>query len=53
MAKTGKSQVKEPRKAQEKAGNTENRKSSGTKHSKMTSINFLQNFSVTVTPIRR
>lgn len=52
MAKTGKSQVQKPGNAQERAGNTNDGKSSNTKHS-TTSINFLQNFSVTVTPIRR
>ena len=53
MAKPRKVKEQEAKKAGEKTGNTENRKSSGTEHSKKTFTTFLQDFSVTVTPVRR
>ena len=53
MAKQGKAKGQEARKAGEKTGNAENKKPSGTEHSKTTFTTFLQDFSVTVTPVRR
>lgn len=53
MAKPRKAKGQEVKKAGDKTGNTENRKSSGTGHSKTTFTTFLQDFSVTVTPVRK
>jgi hypothetical protein len=53
MAKPGKEKEQEAKKACEKTGNTENRKPSGIEHSQTTSTSFLQDFSVTVSPVRR
>ncbi len=53
MAKAKKSRKEETNKSFEKAENIEHRKLSRTKDSQTSSTSFLQDFSVTISPVRR